>query len=513
MAQRGEWAQRSGLEAQRGGGSATDWPAVDRPVSDRPTDPLSRPLLDAPADGADAAAEPRLPLCMLRLLFLLGALSSSSWGRFGTIYYHGKGLSALQIGIVEGTMPLVGVLASTSWAVVADLRKQKKKVYIISSFLGTSALLLLGVGWVVRRSFWRILLVSLGTKLFQSDGILDSFALDCVGPNAPQLYGRLRLWGSVGWGTAALAMGAINDKFGFGPNFYIFAGSNYLMLTLLAFAVPSDPGRSKSRLFATTDAEGPSKPSKSALWEVVTSRHCLAFLGEVFVFGACVGVVERLLFLYIVDDLRGDSTLCGLVVFVSSAFNIPVFQNAGFLLKRVGHARLMALSQLCYFTRVFGYTLLQPKTKYFVLVLETLHGCTFAMLWIAAVERARMIAPPGWGATLQTLLATTYYSLGPGVGALVGGYVWHRTSARVMYRGFAATAMILFLIRVVALCFERRQEDDDVPTALPRVPSESYVSLADAEPLAEADGGANARGPRRGPSDAALLDAGLRDTA
>ena len=44
-----------------------------------------------------------------------------------------------------------------------------------------------------------------------------------------------------------------------------------------------------------------------------------------------------------------------------------------------------------------------------------------------------------------------YYSLGPGLGALVGGYVWVRWSARTMYRAFAAAVAGLALVRAARL--------------------------------------------------------------
>ena len=360
---------------------------------------------------AEPPANP--PLCLLRILFLLASLSTSSWGRFGQVFYHDQGLSTVQIGAIEGLMPLVGVVASTCWAGVADVYGAPKRVYLATTTLGTGALLLLAWKRLVRRDFARIFAVSLFMKLFSSGGILDAYALDRVGGRAASAYGRLRLWGSLGWGGGALLMGYVNTNCGFGPNFVVFGACNFALVVALAVAVPNDARRAAA-----------AKPSGAALWRVVTSAPLLFFLLEIFVFGMAIGVVERLLFLYVIDDLGGDTTLCGLIVFVSSVCNIPVFQNAGYLLERLGHDRLMMVSQLCYCTRVAGYTFLREDTRYWILALETLHGFCFATLWVAAVERARLLAPDGWGASLQTALQTTYYSLGPGCGALLGGYVW-----------------------------------------------------------------------------------------
>ena len=71
-------------------------------------------MADAILEPATAAEEDEAkpaPLALLRCLFLLNALSTSSWGRFGQVYYLDQGLSTVQIGAIEGSMPLVGVVA------------------------------------------------------------------------------------------------------------------------------------------------------------------------------------------------------------------------------------------------------------------------------------------------------------------------------------------------------------------------------------------------------------------
>ena len=394
--------------------------------------------------------------CLLRLLFLLNALSTSTWGRFGAIYYLDKGLSKVEIGIIEGLMPLVAVITQSLWALVADAKNAKKEVFLGTNLLSASCLMLLAVPQIVKRSFWRILVVSLSSKIFSSAGILDAYVLKSAGM---KMYGRLRLWGSIGWGTGALAMGVLNDRYGFGPNFAFYGTFNFLKVAILAMVVPSERQITTAKLLSPPRT--PELENWAALWNVLRSWKLMMFLGEIFLFGAAIGVVERLLFVYIVDVLHGGATLCGLVVLVSSLCNIPIFHHGALLLDRLGTENLMLLSQLCYFTRVFGYTVLEPQTKYYILFLETLHGLTFATLWVAAVDQARSLAPPGWDTSLQSALQSVYYALGPGVGALVGGFLWRSFSPRVMYRSFAAAVFGLFVLRLLrrlwccCCCFSR----------------------------------------------------------
>ena len=115
----------------------------------------------------------------------------------------------------------------------------------------------------------------------------------------------------------------------------------------LAHYVPADVGHG---------GDAPRRPATRELLKTLRSRPLAMFLGEMFIFGMAVGIVERLLFVYVVDVLGGSSLLCGWVVFVSSMTNIPVFQNSALLLKHIGREGLMIVAYACYFVRVFGYT-------------------------------------------------------------------------------------------------------------------------------------------------------------
>ena len=54
---------------------------------------------------------------------------------------------------------------------------------------------------------------------------------------------------------------------------------------------------------------------------------------------------------------------------------------------------MIAVALLAYTVRVYGYTLLTQRTYKMVLVLEALHGFTFASMWTATVAIADEISP------------------------------------------------------------------------------------------------------------------------
>ena len=74
------------------------------------------------------------------------------------------------------------------------------------------------------------------------------------------------------------------------------------------------------------------------------------------------------------------------------------------LLKTLGHDGMFLVALAAYVARAWGYTLLSRATVWLVLLLEVLHGVTFALMWSAATEFAKTRAPPGWDATLMSIV-------------------------------------------------------------------------------------------------------------
>lgn len=65
---------------------------------------------------------------------------------------------------------------------------------------------------------------------------------------------------------------------------------------------------------------------------------------------------------------------------------LPIFHFSKKIGDQIGFHGMMMIGMLAYIIRAFGYTVLTASTNYILLVLELLHGVTFALMWSAAVE-------------------------------------------------------------------------------------------------------------------------------
>ena len=451
---------------------------------------------------------------LLCALYALNGLGGARWGRLRAIYHNILGMPELEVGIVSASIPVVRFCFSPLWGLVADYCRNKKGVSLLTRCASTVFLLLLALPWIRRVGFYAVLAVCIAMSAFVAPGVINAHTLDFLGPENVRGFGRIRVWLAITWGLGSFVMGEITDRYGFEWNFILFGVLQAGAVVLTAFIIPgpcccsprprrstAERGGSDSRCaFATNtgggeeaavrvsddwdpyavapdpsalleagrDAEGSgaaqspagAPPTPRSRWgRLGAAFEVMFFFLEMLIMGAAAAVVERLLFLYLINDLGASTALCGLSVLVTVIFEVPLFCFSDVLLKRVGHDALFLVSMVAYCIRVYGYCLITPETRYWILALESLHGITFACLWVAAVERARTLAPE-WGGTIQSILDAVYRCLGCAIGSVVGGWAMERYGAVAMYRCtsyivaalFAAHLSCVIFKAVLALC-------------------------------------------------------------
>ena len=403
-------------------------------------------LLPPEQDAAVASRKRSRTILWLKLIYFLMGISGSTWGRFSAVYFkETKGLSAFQIGALEAVMVAARFFGQPLWGFLADKMRAKKPVALFTQIMSSAVLLLYAVP-ALTPSFYPILAISGGMAFFISSGIVDAYTLDVLGTEVKARYGEVRIWCAVSWGLGCVVMGVITDHFGFEFNFILYGVLSGLSIVVVAFKVP-----------ARTDTELTGPPP---VWADLRRALCrpapLLFFAEVTVFGAAMGVVERgLLFVYLLD-MGASTTLCGLSVGVTVILELPVFALSGKLLKHLGHDALLCIALAAYAIRANGYALLTPQTVWYVLFLESLHGLTFACMWIAAVDRAKTLVPPAWVATSQLLLNGLKDGVGGGGAALLGGWVMNKYGGASLYRvtgcGVAGVLVIHVAVVVALRC-------------------------------------------------------------
>ena len=222
-------------------------------------------------------------------------------------------------------------------------------------------------------------------------------------------------------------------------------------------------------------------PIQSLLSILAGSVYGATFLLCVVCLSSGMAVVESLVFIFF-EFLGGSNTMCGVTVALTVLIEIPIFFLAPLLLRRTSSEFLLVLAACSYIIRVVGYSLLPAGHVVLVLLLEPLHGVTFACAQMSTVHfvASNPGMPKGSEASGQGLLGV-FKGLGSVTGLLLGGVLEQSLGPRIMYRIFAAIVAIGMAILAVGSCCDDKPCIGVTPTPIRHVvlpQSETELSAA-----------------------------------
>jgi PPP family 3-phenylpropionic acid transporter len=349
---------------------------------------------------------------------------------FLVLHYEQLGLSGSQIGLLTGIQPLITLLSASVWGGLADAR-QKHGTLLRLAIIGAIGFVLL-LSFIT--SFLWLIPVVIGYAFFVAPitPLVDNSVLAMLGDRTER-YGKIRLWGAIGWGLIAPLAGRLIEQFGLGLSFYIYMGVISGAL-IVAWQMPIAP--------ASIGAE-----FGRGLRSLVKDTRWLIFLATIFLAGMSSAFVHSYLYLYLAD-LGANNTLIGFSLTVATLSEFVIFFFSERLLAQLGTRRLIMLSLTAQMIRLLAYSFIH--NPWLALGVQLLHGPHFSAMWVAGVAYVNKIAPKGMGATAQGLFTGIYMGLGSATGAVVGGFLLERVGSMVMFRYAAGWSLLALLLFVVA---------------------------------------------------------------
>lgn len=144
-------------------------------------------------------------------------------GPFFVVYYQNLGFSGTQIGLT----PLITLIGAPLWTRLADRTLKHRWINGLALVVGVAAL----SAFPLLRAFVPILALAVLLSVFMSCVMpfTDGAAMHMLGERK-ELYGRLRLGGTIGCGLAAAITGALVQAHGLEFTFRICAGLFLLAL-------------------------------------------------------------------------------------------------------------------------------------------------------------------------------------------------------------------------------------------------------------------------------------------
>jgi MFS transporter, PPP family, 3-phenylpropionic acid transporter len=370
--------------------------------------------------------------------YFLFYAAAASLSPFLVLYYESLGLDGHQIGVLTAIPSIVMIFSAPLWTGYADAHHQHRLFFMLATLGAIVSVFAIkalhGFGLLIPAVI--VYAVFFSTIMPFMDGAVMSM----LGDQKSQ-YGKIRLWGAVGWGLAAPLMGAFIERSGIQWLFWVYAIVMFVAL-LVGMQMPLSLGRA-------------GEPFWRGIRKFVSPR-ILHFLALTFVGGLCLSALSNFLFLYM-ETLGAPKTLMGFALTAATLSELPMFFFADRLLRRWGARGLLTFSMSAYLVRSLLYSFVMVAWP--ILFIQLLHGATFSAMWVAAVSYASEIAPPGLDATAQGLVSTIMFGIGSATGALLGGALYQDFGGAWMFRIMAAIAFLSLIIFLVA---EKRMDAYEV---------------------------------------------------
>lgn len=349
---------------------------------------------------------------------------------FLALHYQRLGLSGQQIGVLTGIVPLITWGAALAWGALADATR-KHHLLLLAAIAG----LWLSIFAMTRvQSFAALIPVVCLVALFIApiNPLVDNSVMTQLGGRKRE-YGRIRVWGSYGWGFVAIFIGILIERRGLPVAF-----TSYLFLTFLLFFVG---------IRLPVHVVSAAGQMWMGIRSLLGNGRWLLFLFVAMVEGMSLGIFLNYLFIYL-EEMGASALIMGLSLTAATISEIPIFLYSKKILLRWGAPMLLAGSLLATAVRAFAY--LAMTVPWQVLPISLLHGPTFAALWAAGVSYADETAPAGLGATAQGMFGGAVTGLGMALGAFSGGFLYDAYGAASIFQWAGWSSMVALVVFVIA---------------------------------------------------------------
>ncbi len=390
-----------------------------------------------------AAPPPQRPLRAFAGLWLAYFATIGLFNPYAPLWLQALGMSTLAIGAIASLQSWTRLLAPYAWSWAADhsgARVALIRLAAAGCVLGAAGLAL--APWLAAtptgQAAWltAALIPALVALLFISNGGIVPLAEAALsqlltGPNGMDTsrYGRVRMWGSVGFIAAVVAAGVLLQPLGIGAFPWLVLGLN---ATLLAVAWRLPSGHEQRHTGVPPPPVLPLLRQPAVAW----------FFASVFFTVLAHTSLYAFLSLYLVDSGYGKQAV-GLAWAVSVAVEVLFFRLQGRWFNRLSLHGWLALAAGMTALRFAAMALAGAQPVVLVLAQLT-HAVTFAGHHAACIALVSRYFPGRLRGRGQALYSALGYGLSGLLGGVGGGWLIERAGFGALY-GAAMLAGLLAL--------------------------------------------------------------------
>jgi PPP family 3-phenylpropionic acid transporter len=346
---------------------------------------------------------------------------AGTFSTYASLYFQGRGMSVAQIGVLMSLIQVLRIFGPNVWGYVADHSERR---VLVLRLTGVAALLTLSAfvfGTTFAHFFAAMVLLNLFTSA--QGPICEALMLSEMRGDLTY-YGRIRLWGSMGFIVTVMLSSFLMDWQGTGALIWF-------CMVLMVFVLGAG-----FRLKEVPRAVHAGRPP--ALLSVLRKKEVLAFFASTALMVSAHASLYTFYSLYL--EKQGYSkTVTGMMWSAGVVAEVLCFYFQAPLFKRWGAKRLM---YACFAFGVVRFLMIGAGAQSLALLVaaQLMHAATFALHQSASVQAMQRWFSGPLQVRGQALFISISYGIGASIGSLALTQVWQNAGPQYIY--YVASALV-----------------------------------------------------------------------
>jgi PPP family 3-phenylpropionic acid transporter len=337
------------------------------------------------------------------------------------LYLERRGFAFWQIGTVMAAVPVMKALLPPLWGHLADRTGRRRALVVFTCAAASAAFALLIPGW----GFGPVLALMLLYGVFAVPVLpmVEVTTLEVLARHGGD-YGRVRVWGSMGFIVFALAWGPLADR-----------GLEATILPAIALLFAANAVTA----WRFPPAERP--PARIAFTSLLGNLkrpEILLFLGACVAIQASHGPYYEYFTIHLVEVRGHAGWVAGILWSLGVACEVVVMITAGRWLRRMRLETGIALSLAGGAVRWALYST-DPALP-LLAAGQALHGLSFALFHVSAVQLTARLFPAHQASGGQAFYSASTFGLGTAIGFQGAGMLYSRLGAPGLFTVATAVA-------------------------------------------------------------------------
>lgn len=333
-------------------------------------------------------------------------------------YYKDLGFSGTQIGMLFSTATFIAMVMQPVWGIICGKKGKCKSSFILMHL----AIIIIALLIPFIKSYWLLLFIMSLHFIFQCGlfPLLDTMIYKDIYD-----FGKIRLWGSIGFASMVLFSGKISEIIGSSKMFFIYS---FLMIISLVIAMKINEKSSISH----------KDVKKANVKSIFTKKYLIFLISGFFVMGAFSTGGQYFSILF--SEIGGTLSAFGITYFFIAISEVPFLKMSQRILNKYSPEKLIFISGIVLIGR---FSLNGFAKNYHLLLYTSMFMGSFIGIYLPAVA---VFLKQQVNSENRAMAVTIYSSITSGLGPMLfqfaGGYIYEYTNISYLYLSLCGLIII-----------------------------------------------------------------------